>query len=492
MVYLIFIIPSILNTKYTVNLKLNMDLCMKKKIGELFGVDIRSLAIFRIGVALTLLWDLITRSRDIVSHYSDAGVMPRDMLIGALLDDWIVSFHLISGLWQVQFFLFLIAALFATAMLIGYRTKVATIVSWLFLISLHARNPLVLQGGDVVLRLMLFWGMFLPLGAALSIDRKLKKETQLNPLVVSFGSAGLLLQVAMIYWFTAILKTDVSWRQDGTAIWYALNIEQFTKPLGYTLLQYPELMRVLTFATLYLEAFGPFLAFSPVFTAPLRLATAALFIVFHLIGLNLTMELGHFSYICAIAWCAFIPTAFWDKIWKLQGEVRFKATRLSNSFAAFFIAYIVLWNVRTCEINCLPQQLDFVGSTLRIDQYWNMFSPFPLKEDGWYVIPAMLQDGTTVDLFKNGESITYEKPSIPLVKMYENDRWRSYLMNLVFDEQNEACLLCYAQYLTRKWNASHSAEKQVVSFDIDFMLKIMGPDGPSVPKKLVLWEHRCD
>ena len=35
---------------------------------------------------------------------------------------------------------------------------------------MESRNPIILHGGDIVLRMMLFWSLFLPLGARWSAD----------------------------------------------------------------------------------------------------------------------------------------------------------------------------------------------------------------------------------------------------------------------------------------------------------------------------------
>jgi len=278
----------------------------REKCNELCGIDIRSLALFRMGLALVLLGDVYIRLQDITVHYSDWGVLPRDLLIAKVGDIWHFSLHLINGSAQFQLFLFILSALCAFALLCGYRTRLATILSWLLLISVHSRNPLILQGGDTALRLLLFWAMFLPLGSCWSID-SWKSHEKTGTQIVSVASLALLLQVCFIYWFSALLKTDDSWRLDGTAIWYALNIEQFSTTFGLSLLNHPTLLKILTFSTLYLEAFGPFLAFSPIWTGPLRFATALTFILFHLIGINLAMDLGHFVYVCTVAWLIFIP-----------------------------------------------------------------------------------------------------------------------------------------------------------------------------------------
>lgn len=47
------------------------------KTKELFGMDERSLALFRICLGVTILFDLVTRMHDIKAHYTDLGVLPR-------------------------------------------------------------------------------------------------------------------------------------------------------------------------------------------------------------------------------------------------------------------------------------------------------------------------------------------------------------------------------------------------------------------------------
>ena len=58
-------------------------------------------------------------------------------------------------------------------LIFGFKTRFATIMVWLFTISLIARNPAVITGAYVILRLALFWAIFLPLGAKWSIDESL-------------------------------------------------------------------------------------------------------------------------------------------------------------------------------------------------------------------------------------------------------------------------------------------------------------------------------
>ena len=69
------------------------------------GMDLRSLALFRMCLAGLVIADLIARSFDLQAHYSDGGVLPRAILLQWQSESY-VSLHMISGLWQVQAGLF--------------------------------------------------------------------------------------------------------------------------------------------------------------------------------------------------------------------------------------------------------------------------------------------------------------------------------------------------------------------------------------------------
>ena len=148
------------------------DQGMGGMLQRLFAIDPRSLALFRICIGLVLLVELLTRGSDIQLHYSDLGVLPREALWQLfLLSEWHWSLHTLTGSVAGQTVLFACAAACAVALILGYRTRLALVLSWLLLASLHARNPILQYGGDHLLRMLLFWSLFLPLGCYWSIDR---------------------------------------------------------------------------------------------------------------------------------------------------------------------------------------------------------------------------------------------------------------------------------------------------------------------------------
>lgn len=90
---------------------------------ELFEIDLRSLAVFRIGLALSILADLTQRARDIGIHYSDAGILPREFLLShPAIHAGALSLHALSGSEGWIGFLFAVHACAALALLLGFRT----------------------------------------------------------------------------------------------------------------------------------------------------------------------------------------------------------------------------------------------------------------------------------------------------------------------------------------------------------------------------------
>src|SRR5918994_1441086 len=314
------------------------------KIVDIFGADLRSLATFRIVLALLALSDLANRATDLFPHYTDAGVMPRADLVQQLLSPWALSLNLLNGQPFFQALLFGVGMLAAVGVLVGYRTRLMVFLVWVVLLSIQVRNPLVNGSESPFLRMLYFWGMLLPLGAYWSVDRARSTLPRPSPHFLSLATFGLFMQIAFVYWFTAALKSGPEWRVDHTALYYALSLDQLATPIGHFLLNFPALLQVLTFGTLALEAFGPFLLFCPFFTGPVRTGTVLAFMGLHF-GIWLTMDLGLFPWISAFCMVCFFPTWFWEKALMLHSmllgrfvlarRLQLAAVRLGNAIVAF-------------------------------------------------------------------------------------------------------------------------------------------------------------
>ena len=124
---------------------------LRNKLDDLFGIDLRALAVLRIGIGLLILVDLLIRSVDLEVHYTDMGIFPRAAALQffSFQPGW-WSFYLINGSTFFAAMLFLIAGLFAVALLLGYRTRLVTFVSWTFLSSLQVRNYPLNMSADIL------------------------------------------------------------------------------------------------------------------------------------------------------------------------------------------------------------------------------------------------------------------------------------------------------------------------------------------------------
>src|SRR5688572_31988335 len=113
--------------------------------------------------------------------------------------------------------------------------------------------------------------MFLPLGAHFSLDRlRSRWRPPEAARVLSLATAGVLVQILLFYTMTAALKSRYEVWTGGEAVWVFTHLVEYTRPLGARLGEYPELCRILTLGTLVIEGLAPFLLFSPVATARVR------------------------------------------------------------------------------------------------------------------------------------------------------------------------------------------------------------------------------
>lgn len=291
----------------------------RHRAAEMFGIDLRTLALFRVALGALLTFYALNRLPDVGAFFTDAGVLPRSFLVQA--DGWSrISLYLINGEAWFAVLLLLVTALCALALLFGYRTRLATVLAFVLFTSLVNRNPMILIGGDCLLACLLFWAMFLPLGSRWSIDAALSPQPPPPAnLHVSAASTGLLLQVMSVYFFSAYLKNGAEWWPDGTAVYYTMELERYASVLGRQLAHFPLLMHGLSYFVYFLEMFGPLLAFSPWLRRPLRFAVMLSFMAMHT-GFVLFMKIGYFPFVSLTSLTALLGGWFWD--WRTAVQER--------------------------------------------------------------------------------------------------------------------------------------------------------------------------
>lgn len=488
---------------------------------EIVGLDLRSLALMRVMLGLLLLLDVILRSTDTVAFYSDQGVFPRAALLEFGWYQWRYSLHMGTGEPAVIGGLFVLQGIFAVMLMVGYRTRLATIASWIFVISLHARAALLLQAGDIVIRLVLFWSIFLPLGERFSVDALSRPAPAARPrLVTSVASFAFMLQIAYMYIFTAILKSGGVWH-NGQAVYYALMLDHYVKqPQTSIMLQLPKVMQFFTGATLVLEYAGPPLLLSPVWRGPIRTLVCFAFIGLHM-GFFFFMELGFFPWICALAWVGILPGWFWSRLsdWKIERVAPPRRDNIVvNAFMVLCVVVVTWWNLSTIHKQTgrpmpVHTSVRWIGNLLRLDQKWDMFAPYPMKDDGWYALPGRLANGETVELWRNEPArwtpvdtsdghvpvLHPDDPSQELALFkpeeasseFKSQRWRKYMRN-IWMKENKKWRLHYGRYVCREWNDSHRGMERLKTFRLVYIKEVTPKPGhASKLEPVVIWTHDC-
>jgi hypothetical protein len=156
----------------------------------MFGMDVRSIALYRMLASSAMLYCLLIRWTDIEAMYTDVGTMPRQTHLKHGGTAWGISVHYVSGQTSIIALLFVLHATCLTAMFVGYYSRTAALLSWMMEVSLQNRNFLVLQGGDVVCRFLLMYAMLLPLGACWSLDEFIARSKEDEGEVEEVGEEG--------------------------------------------------------------------------------------------------------------------------------------------------------------------------------------------------------------------------------------------------------------------------------------------------------------
>ena len=473
---------------------------------RIFGIDPRALAALRIGLGVALVVDLSSRANLLRAGYTDAGAVPR-----AQLDPWLVEtiapFHLLSGGFAWQAVLFGLALLFAILLATGLRTRLAVVLSWLLLLSLQVRNPFVLNFGDQILRVCMFWAMFLPLGLRWSLDASRRRQPPAARPVLSIATAAFLLQVCVIYFFTAILKSGADWHGEGTALYYALQLDWLVRPAGLWLREHLLLTKLLTWSTLALEYVGPFLLLAP--WAPARMLAVWGFWALHL-GISATLRLGVFPWIDVVVLTAFLPPAFWNGVEAAGRRLRRAPeagpparaaepvqrgvpTRALAAGLGLVLAYVLLHNLGSVsEAVRLPEATERALRFVGLQQKWLMFTPNTPRDDGWFVMPGRLADGRLVDLSPHGPELTWQKPA-RISADFPSARWGTYMMNqITSSEANGSLRRAHVRWLCRTWNRTHPPAERLERVDVFFMHETSPPPGlePHVGARY-LASHEC-
>lgn len=472
------------------------------RLKERYGLDPRALSLMRIGIALVLLFDLGIRASSLTAFYTSGGAVPFEGVARLYWEKGYFSLYRYSDAYWYAVTLFAVTAIVYFCVLLGYRTRVFTFLAWVLLTSLQNRNTLILQGGDDELRLLLFWGMFLPWGSYYSIDARRGYYANTPRKYFSVSSFGYVIFIFSVYFFSGWLKNSAEWdSREGTAVYYAFSLDQMTWPLGKALLSYPALMKFISIGVRWMEMLLPFLLLIPFRNSVFRMIFVLLIASLH-ICISLTLFVGLFYIISICALLGLLSPGVMDRFDSLL-KLNRKEKEITPSFFEklrqnyyykvllgcilfFFAALSMIWNLSTVSASGLAVSRNFfsLGYAVRLNQNWGMFAPTVLKDDGWFVLEGYKKDKNIIDINRNGKPLDLNKPA-SVLEYVKDDRWRKFGENYMM-AQNGSIRHYYCDYVLKEWNEKHPGD-HLDSLKVVYMLEITPPPGkPAKVKHEVL------
>lgn len=424
--------------------------------------DARVLSIGRIFIALIILVDLFYRYQNLVAHYTNEGVLPALVLKEYYpFYQYYISIHNFLDTILGQKILFGFHFLITLFLLIGYKTRIFTLLSFVMLLSLHHRNPVVLQGGDDLLRITLFYMIFLPWGRFYSVDSIIEKNNVNKEIDFSWIYVVFLLNISIVYLFSAFLKDAAEWRDSGTAIYYALSLDTLRIGIGNVLYKNFILMKILTGVVYYFfEIIVPLLLIFS-FNLFIRNFSAMMIIVLHLMIMS-SLKVGIFPFVgVSTALMMVVPQ-------KNSIKVDLKTLFADKIISLIVFTLVLRYNLATINVVEITLFEDRLLNSIGLSQRWNMFSPGVKRYEGWLILRGIKSDNSEWDIIHNSPDIHYQRTEKNF-NFIQGDRWRKFLENY---EQRQYNFLkpYYCRYLIRKWNEEHK-DNSVEALNILFMKK---------------------
>ena len=482
------------------------------RISSPFVLDLRSVALFRILIGSTMVYDILTRFPYVALFLSDAGALSRADLLATVNRPWSFSVYMLVGdPLQVQAILalHLVAAL---ALVVGFRTRLASVVCWVLVVSLQHRNPLVLNGGDTLLSLYAFWAMFLPLNARWSVDRAIADSSNRDGFLSlenngfhTVPGAAFMLQTLFVYGFTVVLKSGDLWR-NGEAVSYAIRNLSLLESGALWLQKFDAAQVFLTYATFHWEWIGCVLVLCPFFNAQLRMVA-----IFGFVAMQCTfgwmLDLALFPLVSISGWLALLPRSFWVKTegvvggnrtigaflknadWSALGFLKgggvIVASRRSSIICGIAIVLVFGWNLRglpKSPVNQMfPKPVSNMMYALKLRQKWSMFAANPPRNSGWYTIESQLANGDTIDLFNPQVPYSIRRPEL-FTSRYPDRRWGKFLDN-IRKSRYRRLRDDYLEFLVSRWSKQRKSGNKIQTASlVYFRERILLEGGFSDPK----------
>lgn len=240
---------------------------MAARIAQFFTApaSAKPVAVFRIGLTGVLLAQAYTLAANIGDLYGRDGLIQWNVTYDAHNQSpmaWAYP-HLswFSGLFgalgltesdgvSLMFGIYVAALAF---LLLGFKTRAACVATFVLQLIFSNSSPATVYGVDSFARISLFYALWMPLGAAYSLDALLGRGGAADSPAARVGLRFLQLHLAMMYLASGIEKGMGAQWWNGEAIWRAVTMPELAQYNMTWLADMPWLPMVLGWGTVLLE-----------------------------------------------------------------------------------------------------------------------------------------------------------------------------------------------------------------------------------------------
>jgi hypothetical protein len=160
---------------------------------QAMALSTQGLSIFRRGLGLLCLLDAGQRLTQATLLYSDLGVLPRSAVYSLFDSTYSWSLYFVSGQPLFAAGLLLLTAALGLAQMLGGGSRPLRIALWVLMVSVQNRHPGIVDSADDLLRVMLFWDIFLP-----------DSQERAGPALVSLATLGWQCQLTVVLVVSAV------------------------------------------------------------------------------------------------------------------------------------------------------------------------------------------------------------------------------------------------------------------------------------------------
>ncbi len=264
-----------------------------------------TLAVYRIAYGLLVFAWTVPFAPDLSAFFARGAIQDRPHT--DIANGWwgVLNVTDTRGLVTAVFVVLLLASL---CLAVGFRTRLASVLVFVGVISLEHRTPSLFNAGDGLIRIIAFFLMFAPAGESLSVDRWLKNRDRFweFPARAPWALRLIQVQVSVLYIFSVWEKLHGSAWRNGTAVSLSLGLQDLQRfaPPSFVIHSL-FLSWVFTYGTLAIELMIGVLVWNRA-ARPLVLALGA---SMHL-SISLALRVSFFSEAVVTSYLAFLtPTA---------------------------------------------------------------------------------------------------------------------------------------------------------------------------------------